>query len=222
MRDVTIVYYTAHQEEPQFEERIRERLVWASGGLSIVSVSQQPLSCFGRNICVGVHPPCMWNLRRQMLIGAEQAETEWVVFTEADTLYPPEFFEMALPADPARFIRYSPGAIVYRHKVRAWPKYAFETGILIHRGLALGWLTADLQHGPEWGTAANEVGYIFRKDRADVHTGQWPIVSFKTGRSLHKHSHSDKRHHVRTLPGWGNVEALKDNLFVNVEQPCTI
>lgn len=211
MVDLTVVYYTAHQEEPSFEERIRERLVWASAGVPIVSVSQQPLD-FGRNVCVGEHQPCMWNLRRQMLIGVEHAETEHVVFCEADTLYPPEFFSREPVRDPSRFVRYSPGAIVYRHKRRAWPKYAFETGVLIRRDLARALLTENLP-GPEWGPMDIEPSYVFRKEWADVHVGEWPIVSFKTGRSLHKHSHSNKRHPARTLPGWGNVVALKNALF---------
>lgn len=215
--DLTVVYYTAHLEEPAFEARVRERLAWASAGLPIVSVSQRPLD-FGRNICVGEHPPCMWNCRRQMLIGVEAVKTDWLVFCEADTLYPPEFF--LRPERPARqFVRYTPGAIVYMSTHRAWFKYSFETGILIAREHAREILGANLRDLPTWGTRDRDMGLLFTKGKmAPYAVGEWPIVSFKTGRGMHRFSHADKNNLIQTLTGWGDVKALKQALFAPMTQ----
>jgi len=204
--DLTVVYYTANREDPTFEARVRERLVLASDGLPIISVSQQPLD-FGRNLCVGEQEPCMWNARRQMLMGATAAETEWVVFCEADTLYPPAYFAMP-PAPVGWFTRYCPGAIVWTVVDQAWPKNVFETGIQIRRSQVIDLLTANLQGATRWGVKADWPGACFDAPLAEVYEGDWPIVSCKTGHGMHGRTHTG-RQRLTTLTGWGDVRALK-------------
>jgi len=84
---LTIVYYTANRQDPEFEKRICAELVVAANGQQIVSVSQKPMD-LGVNIVVGDVGVSMANMLRQMLIGCVTAATDWVGFAESDCLYP--------------------------------------------------------------------------------------------------------------------------------------
>ena len=96
MNDVTILYYTANVEDELFERKIRKNILKNKGDLPIISVSQKPID-FGDNICVGEHEPCYLNLFRQIQIGLEKVRTTFIITTEADFLYPPDYFTFVPP-----------------------------------------------------------------------------------------------------------------------------
>lgn len=99
----TILYYTGNRKHPEFEARVRDTLVKNNPGLPIVSVSQKPLN-LGKNICVGDVGASYLNVYRQMFIGAQAVDTEYIVFAEDDFLYPPEYF--AFEPQGGDFYRY--------------------------------------------------------------------------------------------------------------------
>jgi hypothetical protein len=98
--ELTILYYTANRIGDEFARRVRAHLAWLADALDVpvVSVSQQPVE-LGRNICVGEIGFSTYNVYRQVLAGAEAAETEWVACCEDDTLYTAEHLTARPPAD---------------------------------------------------------------------------------------------------------------------------
>ena len=67
-------------------------------GMSIISISQKPIE-FGQNICVGDIGISVYNIYKQILIGAKEAKTKYVACCEDDTIYVPDHFEYKPPDD---------------------------------------------------------------------------------------------------------------------------
>ena len=108
MTDLTLLYYTANRIDYGFMHNVRAEL-WRSayrvnpdtyygGGPELVTVTQKP-DQWGRNICVGDIGASIYNVYRQLLIGAQAATTPFVACCEDDTLYVPEHFTYRPPAD---------------------------------------------------------------------------------------------------------------------------
>ena len=89
MNNLTLIYYTSNQVEERFAGNVRQSLL--SFELPIISVSQKPLD-FGRNICVGDIGVSIYNIYKQVLIGAKSADSEYVACCEDDALYNVEHF----------------------------------------------------------------------------------------------------------------------------------
>ncbi len=83
----TIVYYTGNTEKESFEQKVRDRILEVSKGLPIISVSQKPIR-FGHNICVGEMEHGYKSAFKQVLIGCQEAKTDFVIMCESDCLYP--------------------------------------------------------------------------------------------------------------------------------------
>lgn len=88
MNDLTLIYLTANLIPEETAERVREDI---PPGYPIVSISQEPIS-LGRNLCVGKIGSSPYNYYWQILLGAQNADTEFVATCEDDTLYPAEHF----------------------------------------------------------------------------------------------------------------------------------
>jgi len=88
----TVIYYTSNTENNKFAQKVMDRLLESMGNLPLISVSQKPLD-FGYNVNMGDIGVSEQNVFKQMLTGCEIASTPFVTFVEADTLYPPEYFQ---------------------------------------------------------------------------------------------------------------------------------
>ena len=91
-----MLYYTANRISDFFGGNIRDHL--KSFKLPIVSVSQKPMK-FGENICVGKMEYCPYSIYTQILTGAKQVKTKYVVCCEDDSMYNEEHFSMEPPED---------------------------------------------------------------------------------------------------------------------------
>ena len=89
MGDLTLLYYTCNLVEERFANNIRSALL--QFGLPIISISHKPID-FGTNICVGEIGASIYNIYKQVLIGAKKAKTEFVACCEDDALYNSEHF----------------------------------------------------------------------------------------------------------------------------------
>lgn len=89
--DITIVYYTANMIGDGVAKLIRDDLLNKVKGSRIISVSQKPLN-FGDNICIGESGQSVWNLFRQVLIGAKEVKTKFMACAEDDYLYSKDHF----------------------------------------------------------------------------------------------------------------------------------
>ena len=112
MHDKSVLYYTGNGDYPCLEAGVRDTITKHSDGMPIVSVSHQPLE-FGKNICVGPIEQSPEHVFMQMRLGAQIATSKFVCVCEADTLYPPEFFQFQ-PTDSQTYYCPKNGYIAWR------------------------------------------------------------------------------------------------------------
>ena len=94
MKDLTIIYYTAHQLWEPCAFNVRKYLLKTTGGrIPIICVSQKPIADFGKNICVGEIGRSYYNCYKQILTGVKATKTQYIACCEDDTLYPAEHFK---------------------------------------------------------------------------------------------------------------------------------
>lgn len=99
MSDITILYYTANLINDFFAENVRKRLLDATqNAIPIISISHRQID-FGINIFCPDMLPSIYNIYKQILIGATQAKTKYVACAEDDCVYVPEHFEFEPPDD---------------------------------------------------------------------------------------------------------------------------
>lgn len=97
MVNLTVIYYTSNFLEthnPYFLSNTKKYLLEAIGDLPIIIVSQKP-TVFGgnsQNICIGDIGRSHLNIYKQMLIGAKEAQTEYIALAEDDIFYSYEHF----------------------------------------------------------------------------------------------------------------------------------
>jgi len=215
MADLTIVYYTSNRERPAFEARIIQKLVEHSGGLPIISVSQQPLD-LGTNLCVGAVGASSFNVYRQMQIGAQAALTPFVCTAESDFLYPREYFTHR-PADDHTFDFVRRTYMVYDNQYY-YSRRISEAAMVVGRDYLVQAIDDMLQGiglGTQWGPECRLPKLFLNKQRRTVRI-ETPIVTFKTPQNLHQKRHRRsyiKQFEVDTLPLWGTARALTETYY---------
>ena len=202
----TVVYYTAHTERPEFEERIRASLLDSIGDLPLISVSQRPLD-FGHNICVGEVGVSVHNAWRQLLIGAEAASTPFICAAESDYLYPKEHFAF-IPHCTDRFYMPDPLYMIYAHRPPAfrYKPTGCEGTIIVSRELLIQRLHALLDPYGTWGPLVARL-QLFRRGKAKRFPVAIPLIMFKTDRGMTQRDHHANNREL-TLPGWGDAASL--------------
>ena len=204
---ITVVHYTANNEEEFFEQKTREKLTEAIGDLPLISISHKPID-FGHNICVGDIGISDENILKQLLIGCELADTPLIAIAESDGLYPPTGYFDFRPDDINAVYRYTNLWIMqygwghYRRKAFSICAQVSGRKYLIER--------LKLTLGPP---------LILRKDIVNTKTG-WrpfessiPCLNIKTG-----HSQRSKTGTIRgmspelSLPHWGKATDLEKEL----------
>lgn len=119
--DLTVIYYTANHLNDRFAERIRKQLIRVIGKTPLISVSHTPMD-FGENICVGDIGRSIFNIYKQVLIGAKAAKTEYVATAEDDVLYSPDHY------------LYKPAPNIFAYDVNKWSIFTWHTPpLLSHR-----------------------------------------------------------------------------------------
>lgn len=82
----TIIHITDNSLTEEIAALCQRVLVREAREIPIISVSQKPMD-FGRNICLGEIGRNWISLYKQLLAGADAAETDWIVVCEHDCLY---------------------------------------------------------------------------------------------------------------------------------------
>ncbi len=181
----TILYYTSNRETPKFEAKIVAKLLENCGNLPIISVSQKPMD-LGKNICVGDVGHSYLNLYRQQLVGAKKAKTEYLIFAEADFLYPKEYFEFEPKGE--NIYLYDNVWILHKRKLASFRRKSFSHGVqFVKRKYLIDRLERGLKGLPKW-FDGNPSPWMSHKQRRLVTTplftffhGDIPCISFKTG-----------------------------------------
>lgn len=212
--DVTVVYYTANQESPVFEDRIRSTLrdTIRPTGIPLISVSQQPLD-FGHNICVGDVGVSSQNAWTQLQVGAATATTRYIVPAEADCIYPASYFtfqperdDTFYVADPVwvLFCQRGYGKVFYRkHR-------GCEAAIMVGRDTLLRRLELILGGYQKWGLLdadGKKMPWLMhrRSVRSENYQLDSPVLTFKTDRNMHRKTPHDELTKTRFLEPFGNA-----------------
>lgn len=204
MNDVTIIYYTSNQEKEDFEGKVRQNIL-DNTDLPIVSVSQKPID-FGKNICVGMEVGVSgFNVCRQTLIACEEAKTPFVLITEADCLYPPDYFTFV----PDKLDEAYRNTNLYVMGLRR--EYFYKKDHALHAQIVgreyyidrLKYLFGD---GPMWSTEE----FNFPKERGkklfdsfEFYRSENPVVQIKTSQGMRYHT-SSERTPIYKIPFWGD------------------
>jgi len=203
MNLTTVIYYTSNHENELFESKVRGRLREAVGEIPVISVSQKPIA-FGHNICVGDIGLKELNIPKQMLAGCEQAKTPYVTFAEADTLYPPEYFRY-IPTNINKRYWFEPVYILYPYSEDMqnsfYSKGRSDCAHMAGREFIVNLLRKAVSEGTM---------LPFRGDnRPEKVLLETPIVSLKTGNSLHPKTQTNLIP-IPSSPYWGEAKELKD------------
>lgn len=219
MRGLTVLYYTSNLENEDFLARVRGKLRHLAAGIPIVSVSQKPIN-FGHNICVGEVGLSSYNIRRQILIGAESAMTDFVALVEDDSLYPPNHFVVQDRFDDSTMY-YNRKVYMLSTRTRMFARKAsFFTGsIIVGRNYLIESLKKMLSKAKsEWiddkyhdSPRKRMILRTFRSFNNDSFKVRYSIVSVDHERSMHPFMHNTRRN-LGEVPGWGKADELLKKL----------
>lgn len=222
MNDATIVYCSSNMEHPLFEQRIRDTILKNSGGLPIISVTQKPID-FGTNICVGDDIGVSgFNFFRQVLIGCKAATTKYIISAEADTVYPPDYFEYRPPTDDVCY-RNSNLYVMGDHRNYWYRKAEGAThSQVVGREFYIKTLEKLFEGAPMWSaTEKNFPKERFKKEDVFDTIEYWetenPVFQIKTHRSMRYYTNSD-RLPVHELPFWGRGADIRNYYLKDVPE----
>jgi hypothetical protein len=211
----TILYYTSNREKPELEERVKQNILKVSN-LPIVSVSQKPID-FGKNICVGDVGTSGFNMFRQVLIGCQATDSDYIISAEADCLYPPDYFTYIPPRDDRA---YRDSNLYVMPDQRAFFFYKEEGAThaqVVNRKYYIQVLEELFKDAPMWCVEEKN----FPRERhhmVDVFKGneyfrtENPVVQIKTHMGMRYYTHSD-RTPINDIPYWGNGKAFRDKYY---------
>ena len=205
--DKTIIYCSSNKEKPEFERKIVETLLKNCGDIPIVSVTQKPMD-LGTNICVGEDVGVSgFNFFRQCLLACEAAKTKFVISAEADTLYPPDYFQFTPPEDDVCY-RNSNLYVMGNKRDYYWKKEEGATHAqLVNRNYYIKVLKELFRGAPQW--SAEEKNFPkerWKKEDVFDTISYWrtenPVVQIKTGDSMRHYTNSE-RIDIQEIPYWG-------------------
>ena len=208
----TIIYCSSCREKPEFEQKIRENILKVCGGLPIISVTQKPIT-FGKNICVGDVGVSGFNFFRQVQMACEEAKTKFVISAEADTLYPPDYFQFIPHRDDVCY-RNSNLYVMAHRRALLWKKEEGATHAqIVGREFYLNRLNELFKDAPEW--CVEEKNFPKERhhkvdvfDEIEYYQTENPVLQLKTSDSMRTYTHSD-RIDRESIPYWGNAVELR-------------
>lgn len=219
--NATILYYSSNKEDWKFESKVIDNIEDNCGDLPIISVTFKPL-LFGNNICIGEHTPSGFNMFRQVLIGCKEAKTDFIISTEADCLYPPDYFTFR----PERLdvcYRNSNLYVMGDHRKVFWKKPEGATHAqIIGREYYIETLEKLFENAPEWSDEEKNfpkerLGKEDIFDYIEYYQTENPVVQIKTHRSMRYYTHSE-REDILEIPYWGNGETFRKKYLDGVEE----
>jgi len=213
----TIIYYTSNREDPEFEQKIIDDMLSKKGDIPIVSVSQKPMD-LGQNICIGDVGMSELNCRKQILMACKLAKTEYVVAVEADTLYPPEYFNFELKGK--NIYRYNNNWIMWLKDENRKDFYhkltSYDGAQIVKRDYLIGLLEEFLKDYPGWypvNDLKNKPNHNpYYKTARSYLPSENPLVCMKTEFGIHYTTTIDERPEStrKNLPYWGDVDELRN------------
>lgn len=219
--DLTIIYYSANRIGEDFADAVRMCLVRTAGMPipSLISVTHKPIE-FGENIVVDF-PICIWSIYKQVLIGAEAADTEFVACAEDDTLYPPHHFEYRPSANAFAYTEDRWWLELYgkdwRYRTR---RRVVMSTCIAPRQLLIETLRARFEKYPKpfpnkkdyvgWGEPGRVEHWLGLPEvQMELYKNEIPVISVNHKLSIGNIKRaSDTDETAETLPYWGSAEDL--------------
>lgn len=211
-QDTTVVYYTCNRDYPVIEEAVRRTIRKHSGDLPIVSVSHSPVE-FGRNITVGPITPSPEHVFVQLRIAAELATTRFLAVCEADTLYPPQFFQFQPSRDDTYYYPNDGYVTWHRRSVYFIKRMRELTGIVARDHLLRLLDVMQEQCVIVDRALLSGQNVTLRIDKITSRGGKiefvdlGPVVTLKTDRGMHTSS-PHNRANKSALPVWGSCKGM--------------
>lgn len=216
MNDLTIIMMTPNLMSKNWAKYHKEKLLEASDGAPIITISSKPLD-WGLNLIQEEYG--LTNLYKQLLRGAKTATTELIGIADDDTLYPKQHYAFK-PKEPGfyynlnRWHLFTWGEPFYFHKPRPGGGLMIAT-----RKLVIDAMEARIAADPQLtGYSVKELGASIRMRKYDkyefkqFYTAQ-PVVSFYHEKSIDELNRQRKKYAwpVRAfdLPLWGRAEDLR-------------
>ena len=210
--NASIIYYTSNRENMSFERKVRETILENCGGLPIVSVSQEPLD-FGTNICVGDVGASGFNCFRQIQIALREVKTEFVIATEADCLYPPDYFQYRPERNDVCYRNSNLYVMPDKRDFYFYKKEGATHAQIMDTKCYLDRLNELFKDAPLWST--EEMNFPRERhhrvdifDEVEHFNTKNPVVQIKTHKGLRYYTHSD-RTPIYTLPYWGDGKVIR-------------
>lgn len=209
--NLTVLYYSSNREDEYFENKIMENILKQKGDLPLVSVTQKPRN-LGHNVCVGIHDNCYNNEFKQIQIGLQEVQTEYVLVAEADCLYPPEYFAYN-PKDKICF-RYNNVWIYYSNRDVFNYKGRSDGAQIVNTKAWLELITKNLENKPEWFNSNNErIGRCqFKEAITYPDKTATPVISFKTINGVNNRTQI-REDTATELPYWGTIEKVRKEML---------
>lgn len=210
---VSVLYYTSNKEDENFERKIQENLLEVCGDIPIISVSQKPIK-LGKNICVGDVGASGFNCFRQIFIACKEAKTKFVVSAEADTIYPPDYFQFIPPKENVCYRDSNLYVMPDRRNYFFQKKEGATHAQIVGREFYLKTLEKLFKNAPQWNMEEkNFPKERWKKEDVFDEIEYWrtenPVIQIKTHRGMRYFTRSD-RTPIYTLPYWGSGEFIGD------------
>ena len=211
----TIIYYTSNREDPKMEQKVIDDMLSKAGNMPIISISQKPMK-LGANVCIGDVGHSYVNERKQILMAAKLATTDYVIVTESDFLYPPEYFNFEPTGE--NLYRYDNIWIMWlngRPKEFCHKRSLSDGAQIVKRDYLIDLLEKYFKPYPNWHKRNNrEIDpphSPYHRVPLVLFHGDNPCVSIKTNFGLTFLTAVDKRPESTSnnLPYWGDVEKLR-------------
>ena len=217
MNDITIIMPTFNKVPKHWAEYHRKVLTEAIGDTPIITISKEPLD-WGINLLQTEYG--LINIFKQILRGAELAQTSYIAIAEDDTLYPKEHFEYRPPLDTVaydmtRWILCTWGEPFYFHK-----PHISNGGMIAPRELLIEAIQERLKNPQDKLGWFKEIGrndwerkHGFIKRKSVQFYSSQPYVCFNHDFSIDK---LERRHKKKVwpvqaydIPKWGRAEELR-------------
>jgi hypothetical protein len=213
---ITVVYITSNREIPEFEEKIKGKLLEVVGDNKLISVSQKPIN-FGENICVGDIGQSYKNADIQLLTGARAATTEYIAIAESDQLYPPGFFDFQYGTD--LHYMYDNLWVLRTFDPSHFKQKEFGEWVgIVNRKFFIKRVKIALEAMKDW-KPGERIKTIYRVNhRSDHRKWEWftglPVITVKTPENISPNTgiYKEADRTQRELPHWGKATDLSNYL----------
>lgn len=212
----TIIYYSSGREDEILEAKVQENILKHCGDIPIISVTQFPMD-FGENICIGDQGASGYNMFRQVQIALMEAKTEFVISTEADCLYPPDYFEFTPERNDVCYRNSNLYVMPDKRSFYFHKEEGATHAQIVGREFYLDRLNTLFKGAPQWSVEEKNFPKERHKkedifDTIEYYKTENPVVQIKTHKGMRYYTNSD-RTPIYNIPFWGDGKLFRAKYY---------